>query len=376
MVKKNQNIDDEIDIIDLVRVFARNKLILLVSTAIGFISGIIAIFLIPNNLTISLPVFPIGTQDLIYYSDLNSLPNPHDEKEFLFDIDSKILENIFHETLLFSSVVRDSLIESGFVDPNKFNTQEELDQRLYILESQFDAVRSEYKNKQVFKPGHLTFTGVNEKKINAFFDLLIIKTNVKVQSELKKYFEARVNSVSNLHKYFIKKQENKINLIIQNTNQRREDVLVRLKSHLKIAEALGNATSEINFEKRAASLPLIRQENDGFHIMEPLHKRGYLQLKEEIKFLENIEDVRAFNPEILRVKSAMNELSIVDFSKQAQEVLEKSPISNLTFKAVNYDFKHKDIKSKKLGHIAFFSLLIFGFLVGLFISIIRNTIRL
>ena len=71
MVKKNQNIDDEIDIIDLVRVFARNKLILLVSTAIGFISGIIAIFLIPNNLTISLPVFPIGTQDLIYYSDLN-----------------------------------------------------------------------------------------------------------------------------------------------------------------------------------------------------------------------------------------------------------------------------------------------------------------
>jgi hypothetical protein len=124
-------------------------------------------------------LFPIGKKELIHYTNVNSLHNPLIKDELLFKITPELIENIFHESLTFSSVIKDSLLESGYIDQDAFSNPDELDLNLSILESQFKSEKSEYKGKNLSKPGYISFTGINHKKFKEFLTLLIKKANIE-----------------------------------------------------------------------------------------------------------------------------------------------------------------------------------------------------
>jgi hypothetical protein len=75
-------------------------------------------------------------------------------------------------------------------------------------------------------------------------------------------------------------KKNRIEMLRLDTIKLKEDTIIRLESHLKIAKALEHANPATQTSNSAYAPTAISFKTDQFYVDKPLHVRGYRQLEE------------------------------------------------------------------------------------------------
>ena len=402
-MKNYKNIKDEIDLVNLILLFWRQKWIIILFIVISYLVTFGYLINKKKNFTAISEVTPISFFDASKYADLNridicqvtscektqvteNLDKTKIEKEFttpdendttIFKINNtKLLEN-FIEILNEKKIFEEAIYKYGLLDSSQYGNE-----KLYN-----EAVTKLASSIKIIKPIQLTKNNNNNDISKSLWKIKFIYDDEKKWKDVLEHVNVNANKLirqildNNIQNFFISSERKKdfllSDLITQVENIKEDykrdmnDRILYLNEQASIAEALGIAkdTLEVAGKKNVYGSNVI--------IERPFYLRGYEAINKEKELIENRQIIEPFILELREIEKEIRGIQQDKSLDRVKLIYQKTPLAdkdgNFVAGLINVaSTKIKFENNRKIYTLALF----LGAIIGIFFVLFNNAIQL
>ena len=311
---QNFNQNDEIDLLDLIASIWQGKWIIIASTIIATILGLVYYLMSPAQLQAQAELISLTKEEAIWLDELSTLPGVNLNAENVITFytnnikDEQFIEQ-FIETY-FSNQLQKFAIES----PNEaVNIKDEISQ---INANANSGIRMITGARITFSSAKLSPTEL-KKFITAFFAHVSKATKSDVVEYVREKSSQYQDSITrkiaaiNLQKQIVNSQyQEQLDLDIAQIDEKIIEVEDKTKAYLRTrAQTLKNQITiakKLNIERPNQAQEVVSQGSAIINSIEtgaqPLFMQGYIALEEELAFIENNSSLDYFSKELRDLK--------------------------------------------------------------------------
>ncbi len=410
MKKTSKKIDNEINLIDLVRIFWNGKWKIVMSIAITTIF----VFIIQlnqktpeKNFTAITEIVPINSLEEYEYSAFNDYYSKLQEttiffskelsekKSFATNIDNsrfkedfkitrKHLFNLYSEVLLAKTVFKKALHEHKFLDIKEYSSEklyyEEINKVASLIKINFPksvTVENKAKEQIIY---NIEFKYNDAKKSEKWISILTSvneSVNQAVKQNLQKKFRNLLLSEKIRKEHFIEDANVSIKNLLEDYETKSTNKISYLREQAAIAKKLGIVKSTIElqiFGNQSVLLSNIKTDS-------PYYLRGYEAINKEIELILSRTNKDNFILELLKEKQKLRALEQDKSVERLQLLYDKTPLSKdsllvdgKVFYAANIKSTRFDYDSTEQNFIIPQGILI-GLIIGLLYTLIYNRLQ-
>jgi LPS O-antigen subunit length determinant protein (WzzB/FepE family) len=409
MKKTSKKINNEINLIDLARIFWNGKWKIVMSIAIASIF----VFIIQptqktpeKNFTAITEIMPINSLEEYkysafndYYSKLQKTPNFFTnefvkenlqfKENFQFkeiQITGKHLFNLYGEVLLEKMVFKKALHEHKFLDIKEYSSEElyyeEIDKVASSIKINFPksvTVETTAKEQIIYNVEFKYYDAKKSKKWKSLLTSVNELTNQAVKQNLRKKFRGLLLSEKIRKEHVLEDTAVLIKNLLEDYETKSINRISYLREQAAIAKKLGIAKNTIEvqtFGNQNALLSNVKTDS-------PFYLRGYEAINKEIELMLSRTNKEGFISGLLELEQKLRKLKQDKSIKRLQLLFDKTPLSKdpslvdgKVFYAANFTSTRFDYDSITEDQQNFIPQgILIGLIIGLLYTLISNRLQ-
>jgi LPS O-antigen subunit length determinant protein (WzzB/FepE family) len=398
MKKKSKKINNEINLIDLARIFWNGKWKIVMSIAIA---SIFAFIMQPTQktpekiFTAITEIMPINSLEEYKYSAFNDYYSKlQNTANFLtnelvkenFQITRKHLFNLYGEVLLEKMVFKKALHEHKFLDIKEYSSEklyyEEIDKVASLIKINFPksvTVETRAKEQIIYNIEFKYDDAQKSKKWRSLLTSVNELTNQAVKQNLQKKFRVLLLSEKIRKEHVIEDTTVLIKNLLEDYETQSTNRILYLREQAAIAQKLGIAKNTIEvqtFGNQNALLSNVKTDS-------PFYLRGYEAINKEIELMLSRTNKEGFISGLLELEQKLRKLEQDKSIKRLQLLFDKTPLSKdpslvdgKVFYAANFTSTRFDYSSTTEDQQNFIPRgILIGLIIGLLYTLISNRLQ-
>jgi len=413
MKKKTEINNDEINLVELVNIAWKGKLMILAAVLISVLSLILYINNQPKNFIATTNITPISsieenkytafnlytytpTEELFYpkkeIEETNIIINTNKTENIMdalgneiskfddlktFKLTASGLLNQYIEILNERKLFEDGIRKYKLLDINNYSNVNDYEEAINQLAASIKIISRTLPEKKQIQEGYeVTYTTIKFefdeiKKWKSVLAYVDEAANKIVKQSLRQQYERLLLSERQKRKYILEDLSEKIENLRIDYESKSVAKILYLKEQSAIAKQLGVAKNTIEVQTLGNQSTLLSTVNTD----SPFYLRGYEAIDKEIELIESRINKNAFIEGLDKTFIFKRKLEQDKTLDRAELSFETTPLAKddnfyaASIKVLSTNIVHKNNRTKIIISV------IFGFIIGLFIVIVSNAIQ-
>ena len=361
---------DEIDLIELVWFVWDSKITIITSALMCFAAVFGYTLNTPKTYTSNTLLIPPSPSEVNKYMNLSLITG--------IEINAEALMSSYRQNWLRPGVIEDSLVSSGLIDQNDFQSKKDFEEAVALLAASVSLTKVATSDKDLSaNPDLATHWRISFETSQAdawlkALELIDQKATLAAKKDFIQEYEtwSKIEVTKRDFAILDAEKELDIGLTIQRNAKRNR--LAFLREQNEIAMALGVANPSVGSQNLTSSAGVLTNvETDS-----PFYLRGHKAISKEIELIEGRQNDIEHSDELLEIETRLLTLRSDETVERARALFSETPLANAEeFTAAQISIEATKFKSNSRNSLFFAFSLFAGAFIGLFVAALNSALR-